>query len=292
MTALFCYDGTLVRDGPERELLNRGLQYGDGVFETMRAYDGRLFRFREHMQRLRRGLEVLKIRWDGTDENTMEAVSSVLQGNGLNDASVKVVAFRKGGGSPTPEENSMASVIVLARPFEHGRKAAAGQGVSVHVVSIRRNPESPVTFIKSLSYLENILARLEACANDADEALFLNTHSRIAEGATSNIFMVVKGMLCTPPVVAGILKGITRNAVMQIAAEQGVRCRERQCTLKDIMRAEEAFLTSTLMEIMPLVKVNGEQIGNGRPGRLTGDLMQYYAQMVRKELDESYGCPV
>jgi len=292
IAGLFYYDGALVRDDPGRALLNRGLQYGDGVFETMRAYDGRLFQFGEHMHRLRRGLEVLKIRWEGTDASIRGAVDAVLRGNGLQDACVKVIAFRAGGAGPTPPEHSRAVIVTTVRPFEPARKAAHEQGVSAHVVSVRRNTLSQLTFIKSLSYVENILGRIEAYEHNADEALFLNIHDRLAEGATSNIFMAAGGRLYTPPVSAGILNGVTRSAVMRIAIGLGIPCREEPCLLSDALQAEEAFLTNALMEIMPLLMIGGRQIGDGKPGRLTLSLMQCYNRLVQKELNESYRRPL
>jgi len=287
MTDLLYYDGVLLEDDPGRALLNRGLQYGDGVFETMRAYDGRLFRFEEHMRRLRHGLAVLKTRWEQPDAHARDAVDAVLRGNGLRDACVKIVAFRAGAPGATPPADSRALAVIAARPLGPERTADFERGMRAWVASGRRNPQSPAAFIKSLSYVENILGRIEACEHGADEALFLNVSGQLAEGAASNIFMVTGGVLRTPPLSAGILNGVTRHAVLEIAAGIGMPCREEPCMLSDILQADEALLTNSLMEIMPLVMIGGRKVGDGRPGRMTLELQQHYRRMVQKELDEN-----
>lgn len=286
MESIFYYNGSFLKEGEAAiSPFNRGLHYGDGVFETMRSYAGHIFRFEDHVKRLLDGLEVLKIKAGRDNSEFYNAVEKVLRKNGLSDASVKIIAFRQGGEGPTPPADSKASFLITARPFDRERKARCEKGISGYVVPIRRNNYSPVSFIKSLNYLNNILGRLEARDNNADEALFLNILNKVAEGATSNVFIIKRGTVYTPPVNAGILKGITRDVVLQIAKQTGITCLERDFTMDELSEADEAFLTNSLMEIMPLVSVNDTHIGKGIPGDITKQLMQSYSSLVKKELE-------
>jgi len=262
----------------------RAVQYGDGVFETMRAYGGRLFRFDDHLKRLAGGLRTLRIREDVDGARMLEAAAGLMKENGLSDAALKIIAFRGSGDGPAPKPGTGASVLMTAGPFDYQRKARCEKGISARVVSIRRNYHSPVAFIKSLNYLDNILGRLEASDSGADEALFLTMDGAVAEGSTSNIFIVTGGRLQTPPLSAGILNGITREAVMQIAAGCGVGCREEDVSPEALQGADEAFMTNSLMEIMPLVSVDSQAIGSGRTGPLTADMARRYRSMVDAEL--------
>lgn len=289
MQRVVYYNKNLIKEG-EAVLspFNRGLHYGDGVFETLRAYSGEFFRFEDHMNRLLEGLKLLKIAttdWDRAE--ICIAAKAVLRANKLRDAAVKVLAFRQGVEGPAPPPGLKASVLVTAASFDHKKKLRYEKGISAHVVSGRRNKYSPVTFIKSLNYLDNILGRLEARDMQADEALFLNTDGKVAEGATSNIFIVKDGILLTPPVNAGILKGITREVVLRIASQTGLQYVEENFSSDEFFGAQEAFLTNSLMEIMPLVAVNGKAISKGVPGDVTRQLMRQYGACVKEELKVS-----
>jgi branched-chain amino acid aminotransferase len=287
------YDGEFLKESEVSiSPFSRGLHYGDGVFETMRSYTGKVFRFEDHIKRLIDGLEVLRIQpiWDTI--GLSKAVDKVLNQNRLSDASIKIIAFRQGGEGPTPAPNSKASVLISARPFDFKKKQRFEEGISAHVASIRRNTHSPVSAIKSLNYLDNILGRLDSYDNNSDEALFLNIHNKVAEGATSNIFIIKQGAVYTPPSNAGILKGITRDVVMQITKEAGITCSENDLFLDEVFDADEAFLTNSLMEIMPLVSLNRMIIGKGTPGNITKQLMFKYHSLVKKELNENFNRPI
>ena len=290
MEPIVYYNGALLKESDAViSPFSRGLHYGDGVFETMRSYEGRIFRFQDHEKRLFDGLEALKIKADRGGSELYNAAEKVLQKNGLTDAGVKIIAFRQGGEGPAPPPGSGASVLISAKPFDFERKERCGNGIKGYVVSIRRNNFSPLSLIKSLNYLDNILGRLEAREYSADEALFLNVHNKVAEGATSNIFILRHGILYTPPVSSGILCGITRDVVLHIANEAGTACHERDFFLDELKEADEAFLTNSLMEIMPLVSVNDTLIGKGVPGDITMQLMQSYSTLVKKELKLNTG---
>ncbi len=271
---------------------SRGLHYGDGVFETMRSYGGHVFRLQSHVQRLLQGLHVLNISVAIDSREIISAIAKTLQANKLTDAVVKIVAFRQGGEGPLPPLNAQASFLITAKPFDFSRKKQCERGLSAHICAIRRNTTSPVAFIKSLNYLDNILGRIEARDNNAGEALFLNTHDMVAEGATSNLFVVKDSTLWTPPLQAGILNGITREVTLQIAQAARISCREKDFSARELFTADEAFLTNSVMEIMPLISVDQQLIGPGEPGVLTRELMSTYRLLVEKELNENNNSPI
>ncbi|MBD3322704.1 MAG: branched-chain amino acid aminotransferase [Chitinivibrionales bacterium] len=279
------YNGSFIREGDfTLSPFSRALHYGDGVFETMRAYGGAVFRFDLHLERFFSGLQTLSItnRWARRDIYT--AVSELLMKNGLGDASVKILGFRSGPDGPNPVPGSGADIMIAARPFDAAKKALYEKGITACVASNRRNKDSIIAAIKSLNYLENIIGRIEAAKKGCDEVLFLNTCGNVAEGATSNIFIVKKGSIAAPPLHAGILNGITRGAVIQIAREKGIACNDKDILLDDVLSADEVFLTNSLMEIMPLVRVDDTAIGGGSPGMVTMKLMSDYRALVEKEL--------
>ncbi len=284
MQRIVCYNKNLLceEDTPVSPF-NRGLHYGDGVFETLRSYAGRFFRFKEHMNRFMAGLKLLRIQADWSSAEMLGAAKEVLKANNLSDASVKFIAFRNGAEGPAPPPDLKASVLISAGPFDSRKKLRCEKGMSAYIVSGRRNIYSPLAFLKSLNYLDNILGKFEARDNNADEALFLNIHGMVAEGATSNIFIIRQEVLYTPPLHAGILNGITRGVVLQIATEAGIKCMEKEFSPDHLFAADEAFLTNSLMEIMPLVSVNSRPVGSGTPGDITAELMDKYSSRAGKE---------
>jgi branched-subunit amino acid aminotransferase/4-amino-4-deoxychorismate lyase len=261
----------------------RGLQYGDGLFETVRVYSGSPFRLNDHLQRLNDGLERIGITGTCSPDCIRTAIDDLLRCNGLTEASVKIIAVRRGEAWIDPDPGAAPELFITARPFDAQRKRRCEQGISACIVSPRRNNLSPVCALKSLNYLENILGRREARDNGADEALFLNTSGFVAEGALSNIFILKNSMLHTPPLHAGILRGITRDIVLGVAAAQGIACGEADISTADLFSAAEAFCTNSVMEIMPLLSVNTALISGGMPGPLTQRLMRAYTSLVAEE---------
>jgi branched-chain amino acid aminotransferase len=272
---------------PEHSVLispfNRGLLYGDGLFETLRAYRGRVFRFGEHLSRLSEGLRVLRIEPCWTERDIEHAVYELLSRNKLSDASVRISVFRGDGEGPEPQNDLKPILLLSARAFAGYRAEDYAKGFCVYIASLRRNRYSPLSRIKSINYLENILGRLEARDHSAQEALFLNSSGWVAETATANIFMVTGKTVITPPADAGVLPGITRAAVIA-SARASREVKEQLFSPEELLRAEEAFLTNSLMEIMPLVTVNGRPVGSGVPGPLTGELHKRYRELVQEEL--------
>jgi len=263
---------------------NRGLLYGDGVFETLRAYSGRVFRLEQHLIRMHEGQQVLRIEPNREAHGIERAINELIKHNNLSDAVLRISVFRGDGEGPEPPDGLQSAILISAKPFNTYRAEDYATGFRAYLVSMRRSSYSPLSRIKSLNYLDNILARLEAREHNAQEALLLNTLGWVAEGATSNVFIIKGKKLITPPVDAGILPGITRAAVLEIAESLNLQAREETFSPEELLRADEAFLTNSLMEIMPLVMLNEKKIGKGRPGPLTELLHQGYRELVNREL--------
>jgi branched-chain amino acid aminotransferase group I len=263
---------------------NRGLLYGDGVFETLRAYGGRVFRLERHLKRMHEGLQVLRIVPDWEVHVIEQSINELIKLNNLSDTALRISVFRGDGEGPDSSDGLRASILISAKPLNKYRAQDYETGFSAHLVSMRRSSYSPLSRIKSLNYLDNILARLEAREHNAQEALLLNTLGWVAEGATSNVFIIKDKKLITPPADAGILPGITRAAVLEIAGNLDIKTQEKTFSPEELLRADESFLTNSLMEIMPLVMLNERKIGSGRPGSLTELLRQSYRELVNKEL--------
>ncbi|HET9986597.1 MAG TPA: aminotransferase class IV [Longimicrobiales bacterium] len=261
---------------------DRGFLLGDGLFETMRAYGGRVFALREHLERLRRGAERIGLPLpDGLERAVCETVAA----NRLDDAAVRLTASRGAGDGLLPPEAPSPTVVVAARPYrpdpawhERGIRAALARG--------RLDEHRATAGLKALGYLEAVVAVAEARAAGCDDALFLDTAGHLAEAAASNLFVVVDGELLTPPLSCGILPGVTRAAVLRLAARRGWTAHERALEPASLERATEAFLTSSLREIVPLVEVGGRVVGAGRPGPLAGALLSEYRDVAHGDSEE------
>ncbi len=288
MTGRVYFNGTLLPSGNTGiSPFNRGLLYGDGVFETLRVYRGRLFRLRHHLQRMREGLRVLGIRQYGILRAVEQCVAEILRQEKHVDGALRIAVFRGDGEGPDPPAGLTPSFLISLKPSVPYRVADYTAGYKAHLVSVRRNSFSPLSRIKSLNYLDNILARREARKHKAHEALLLNSSGWIAEGATANVFIIKEQRLITPPVDAGVLPGITRAAVLEIAGAAGLQPREETFSPEQLAAADEAFLTNSLLEIMPLVMLNGRKIGDGKPGKFTAVLGQCYRHLVDREIFQS-----
>ena len=264
---------------------DRGLLYGYGLFETMRSYGGRVFRLEEHYQRLRDGAACLAMAVPLSLRDLNEAVDAVLERNKLADAYVRLTLTA--GASPVAgtsgAEGVAGSVILLAREVMEYPRQLYRRGMSALVTSMRRNETSFLSGVKSLNNLDNVLAREEARRRGADEAILLNTSGLVAEGSASNVFLVLDGRLVTPSLSSGCLAGITRQAVLELAAESGLEAIETDVQLSAFAVASEAFLTGSVMEVMPLTRLDDRPVGSGRPGPVTGRLHSLYQEMVARE---------
>ena len=283
MTEIIYFNGHLVpRAEAKLSPFDHGFLYGYGLFETMRAYEGHIFRLDRHLTRLRCSAESLGLRPKLDAFDLENACVETLQANKLKDARVRLT-ITAGEGDMTPDLNTCSNltVLVAAKNFVPLPPERYEQGFKAALSFLRRDSQSPLSRLKCTCYVSNILARMEAKAAGCDEAIMLNELGYIAEGSTANIFLVSKGELSTPSLESGILPGITREAVLEIARDLNIKTVERQVELRELSRAEEAFVTNSIIEIMPLTWLNGEPIGTGKPGKLTRNLMAAYKELVK-----------
>lgn len=261
-------------------VFDHGFLYGDGVFEGIRAYDGCVFRLDEHVTRLYESAKSIDLQIPIATHEMKQAILNTLRKNELTNAYIRVVITRGIGTlglSPLTCPNP--SVIIIT---DYLQPLFEGKNVKAIVASTRRNATTALNpRIKSLNYLNNILARLEAIKADVDEAIMLNLNGTIAEGTGDNIFIIKHGEIVTPPATAGILMGITREAVINLARELKIPITEADITGHDLYNADEAFLTGTAAEIVPLIEVDRRLISDGNVGPITAQLIKQF-KLLRK----------
>jgi len=264
---------------------DHGFLYGYGLYETMRAYSGRFFRLEQHLARLAHATEMLGLSSGLAQYDLGKAVYETIEANGLKDARVRLtVSAGEGDMIPDPRTCTSPTVLVMAKALVPQPAEVYQRGFRMVISRIRQNSQSPLSQIKSVNNLNNILAKSEARAAVVDDALFLNEEGFLAEASSSNIFMVSKGILTTPSLESGALGGITRQVVLELAASLGIAVKEENAlTAEALLQADEAFLTNSIIEIMPLTEVDGQPVGSGVPGRMTQRLMAAYKDLVAKE---------
>lgn len=259
--------------------LDYGFLYGFGLFETMRAYRGKVFHLDSHLSRLSRAAEILGL--SIKIPNLKKAVMDILHVNKLEDARIRItISSGEGAMVPDPSTCEKPTVLIMAQGYHPYPKEIYQKGFRAIISSIRRNSQSLLSRLKSTSYLESMLARQEARAAGVDEALFLNEHGVLAEASMSNIFVITHGTLRTPPEGSGVLPGITRGTILELASQLGIDTAEQDIKPDELSQAEEAFLTNSLMEVMPLIEVEGNPVGSGRPEGITKRLMAAYKELV------------
>ena len=259
---------------------DHGLLYGDGVFEGIRVYGGRVFRREEHIDRLFDSAKAILLRIPMTKEELSEAIGQALEVNGLTDAYIRLIVTRGVGTlGLDPDKCHDPQVIIIADSISLYPKEFYEKGLEVITVPTMRNHHNVLSpKIKSLNYLNNILAKIEAQQAGVIEAVMVNSLGFVAECTADNIFIVSRGRLVTPPPEAGILEGITRGVVMALAEGAGVPVAEQQLTRYDLYVADECFVTGTAAEIMPVVRIDSREIGEGRPGEITLQLLALFRQ--------------
>jgi branched-chain amino acid aminotransferase len=269
---------------------DHGFLYGYGLFETMRAYNGHIFRLDSHLTRLRCSAESIGLTHSilTTEEGKQSlkaACMATLEANELKEARTRLtVSAGEGDMTPDPTTCSNPTIMITARNLDPLPPEKYGTGFKATVSFLRRNSQSPLSRLKSTCYMENILARMTARASGYDEAIFLNEQGYLAEGSTTNVFLVSNGELITPCFESGVLPGITREAVLETARTSNVKATERWVELNELIEAQEAFVTNSILELMPLVSVEGRAIGSGKPGKLTRDLLFAYRKLVDETL--------
>lgn len=263
---------------------DHGLLYGDGVFEGIRSYGGKVFRLEAHLKRLWDSAKAIWLTIPMSRETLAAAVYDTLRVNNIADGYIRLVVTRGAGTlGLDPNRTSDPQVIIITDHIALYPREMYEKGLEIVTVSVVRNhPAAMSPRIKSLNYLNNILAKIEGLQAGCVEALMLNTKGEVAECTGDNVFLVRDGVLLTPPNEAGILEGVTRQAVIELARETGREVREIALTKHDVYIADEMFLTGTAAEVIPVVKVDSRQIGSGKPGPITRDLMERFHALARK----------
>jgi branched-chain amino acid aminotransferase len=265
---------------------DRGFIYGDSAYETLRCYGGVPFMFREHWTRLHASCGRLGIGFPWAAAPQEAHLRRLLRLAGLSSAHVRIVVTRGVGEiRMAPEEGLRANLLFYALPFRPLPEEVYRRGARVSLVARRRNPIAALDpRIKSSNLLNNVLASIEASRRRAFEAIMLNSDGFLAEGASSNLFLVRRGVVLTPPLGEGILSGITRAIVLRVASQEGIPLREQHLRERDLWRADEVFITSTLKEVLPVRSCNGRRVGGGRPGPVTTRLLEAYRKFTARWL--------
>ncbi len=273
------------KDNAKISVFDHGLLYGDGVFEGIRSYNCRVFKLNEHIDRLFESAQSIMLKITLTKEQLIKAVLSTLKANKLENAYIRLVVTRGAGdlGLDPRKCNQGPTVIIIVDKIALYPEKFYRQGlVIVTVPTVRNLPEALNPQIKSLNYLNNILAKIEAANAGCDEAIMLDALGYVAECTGDNIFVVKNGHLYTPPQCMGTLRGITRDSILEIARKNKIAAHEHVITRHEVYISDECFLTGTAAEVIPVVKVDGRVIGQGKPGKITLSLMKKFKELTAK----------
>ena len=276
--------GKLVDEADAKiSVFDHGLLYGDGVFEGIRVYHGKVFRLKEHMERLYDSARSIWLEIPmGRDELTRQ-VEECVRINDKKDGYIRLVVTRGTGTLGLDPRKCDTQIIIIVDDISLYPQELYDNGLEIiTAATMRNNPAALNPRIKSLNYLNNILGKIEAIRGGCLEALMLNHKGEVAECTGDNVFILKHGELRTPPIDAGILEGVTRNAVIELSRKAGMTVKEMALTRHDIFAAEEFFLTGTAAEIIPVVKCDGRPIGNGKPGPVTKRLREMFRELVRE----------
>ena len=259
-------------------VFDHGLLYGDGVFEGIRAYNGRVFLLDEHIDRLYDSAKAIALTIPMTKEEMSQAVVDTCKANDISDGYIRLVITRgKGTLGLNPYLCDKAEVIIIAAKIQLYPQELYENGLKIVTVgTVRNHPEAINPRIKSLNYLNNVMAKIEAINAGCMECLMLNHKGEVAEASGDNVFVIKNGVITTPPSTCGALEGLTRNKVMEIAREAGYEMREAPLARYDIYVADEVFLTGTAAEIISVVDCDKREIGTGKPGEITQKLAKLY----------------
>ena len=278
-------DGAFVpQDEAKVSVFDHGFLYGDGVFEGIRAYNGKIFRLAEHIDRLYDSAKTIDLEVPITKEEMTEAIVEVCRRNNLKNGYIRPVVSRGPGDlGLDPRKCSKATVVVIGVEWGAMYGDLYERGLNAVCVSVRRMPaESMPPNVKSLNYLNNILGKIEATYKGGDEAIFFDTNGYLSEGAGDNIFVVKNGIIITPPTLNN-LRGITRLLALEIAKTLGIEALERNMGYFDLYSADEVFVTGTAAEIAPITIIDGRKIGTGVPGPITRQIMEIFQTVVASE---------
>ena len=278
-------DGQFVPQSEAKvSVFDHGLLYGDGIFEGIRFYNGRVFRLEEHHDRLWDSARSICLDIPISKEEMTEALLETIRQNGLRDGYIRQIVTRGVGNlGLNPVQCKRPSIIIIAATIALYPEEVYRHGLTVVTCATRRmNAAALNPAVKSLNYLNNVMARIEANLAGADEALMLNDAGNVAECTADNVFIIKKGQIFTPPIAAGALRGITRAVAFEIAAELGIQITETDITRHDVFVADECFLTGTAAEVIPVIKADGRVIGTGKPGPISSRMIARFRELVRE----------
>jgi branched-chain amino acid aminotransferase len=272
-------------------VFDHGLLYGDGVFEGIRAYNGSVFKLKEHIDRLYRSAHMIMLEIPVSKEEMIQTVLETLRKNNLKDSYIRLVVTRGVGDlGLNPKKCAKPTIIVITDTIALHKGEAKEKGVTAMISWVKRDPVDATSHeIKSLNYLNSILAKIEANISGVDEAICLDKNGFVCEGVAENIFIVRNGRIFTPPSYTGALPGITAEEIAKLARKLGYEAKDKNITPYELFNAEEVFFTGTAAEIVPVREINKRTISNGKPGPITKRLMGEFAKLVR---DQSQGIPI
>ena len=272
-------------------VFDHGLLYGDGIFEGIRAYDGVVFKLREHIERLYKSAHMIMLVIPTTKEEMIQKTLETLRKNKMRDAYIRLVVTRGIGDlGLNPRKCPKPTIIIITDTIALHMAGAKETGIAAMISWVKRDPVDATSHeIKSLNYLNSILAKIEANIAGVDEAICLDKNGFVCEGVAENIFMVRKGKLYTPPTYTGALHGITAESVQDLAKKLGYEVKEKSITPFELFNADEVFFTGTAAEIIPVREINKRQINDGKPGPITRRLMEEFGKLVR---DPKEGVPI
>jgi len=264
-------------------VFDHGFLYGDGVFESILVTDGVAFKLKEHIDRLYDSAKAICLDIPMSKEEMIKTVVDVVRANGLKNAYIRLIVTRGVGDlGLDPRKCQKPTIVIIVDKIKLYEEETLSRGLTAIISSVRRDRVDATTHeVKSMNYLNNILAKLEANAVGADEAIMLDDRGFVSEGTADNIFIVKDGVIYTPPRTCGILMGITRARVMKLAGELGYKVVEKEITPAELLTADEVFLTGTAAGIVPVTKIAGRVIGDGKPGPITRKLMERFKQLLR-----------
>ena len=284
-------NGSIVsEDEAKVSVYDHGFLYGDGVFEGIKAYNGRVFGLDEHIDRFYESAQSIMIEIPLSRDEMKEAILETLRRNNLKDAYIRPVVSRgKGALGLDPRGCPKPTVVVIVdaetrHPEDMSGSPVSKQGIKVITSAMRRNgPDVLSPRVKSTNYLNNILAKLQANAAGAQDAVFLNEQGYVCELTGDNLFIVKNSRVITPPLWLGILDGVTRRGVLRVAGELGFQTAEEPLTMHDLYTSDECFCTATRIEVFPIVWVDGRQIGDGTPGPITVKILDAFLELAGRE---------
>ncbi|MCO6456242.1 MAG: branched-chain-amino-acid transaminase [Pirellulaceae bacterium] len=284
---LIWMDGTLVPAADARiSVFDHGLLYGDGVFEGLRIYNRRILKLRTHLDRLWNSARSIQLRIPYTEDELEQAVRQTVAANEKQNGYIRLVVTRGSGTlGINPYQCPRAFVFIIVGDIQVYPAKFYQEGLSIiSSATLQKHPATLSPRVKSLNYLANVLAKLEAIAAGVEEAVLYNAQGYVTECVVDNIFAVQRRrggqVINTPPLHAGLLEGVTRNLVIELAEQAGYEVHQNDMTRHDLYSAQEIFLTGTGAEVVPVVKVDGRSIGDGKPGAVTGELMRLYRQLI------------